>query len=76
MECWSSIGVSWIIRPRKTGGTHLDTSNSELDEGSEHLSSCDLICGTTDGALDQEGVVVGLQISTYPSTDKGRHTVI
>lgn len=50
--------------------THLDTSDSELDESSEHLSAGDLVGRTADTALDQERVVVRLnyQLSSFART--------
>jgi hypothetical protein len=40
--------------------TYLDTSDSEFDERSQHLSSSDLVRGTTHGTLDQKTVIMGL----------------
>jgi hypothetical protein len=42
----------------------LDSSDSEFDQGSKHLSSGDLVCGTTDGTLDEQRVVVGSDLSS------------
>lgn len=45
----------------------LDTSDSEFDQGSEHLSSSDLVGSTTDGTFDEQRVVVGSNLSTSVS---------
>ena len=45
----------------------LDTSNSEFDQSSKHLSSGDLVSGSTDGTLDEQRVVVGSNLSTSVS---------
>jgi len=39
---------------------HLDTTNAEFDEGAKHLATSDFIGSATDGALDEQAVVVGL----------------
>ena len=43
----------------KEGNVGLYTTDTELDEGTKHLSSNNLVCGATARALDQHGVVVG-----------------
>jgi hypothetical protein len=52
--------------------THLDTSDSELDESPEHLSSSDLVRSTADTALDQERVVVRLDRQLLKSHQDSR----
>lgn len=49
------------------GNVGLDTSNSELDESSEHLSSGDLEGGSRDGTLDEQRVVVGSDLRSSVS---------
>lgn len=55
--------VSWVVPDFGQPTTYLDTTDSELDKSSKHLSAGDLVGGTADGALDQQRVVVGLCIS-------------
>ena len=59
-----------------TRRSHLDTSDSELDEGTERLPSGDLIGGSSDGTLDQQGVVVRLIMmkQLVPSSASSRQT--
>jgi hypothetical protein len=45
----------------------LDTSNSEFDQCSKHLSSGNLVSGTTDGTLDKQRVVMGSDLSSSVS---------
>jgi hypothetical protein len=45
----------------------LDTSNSEFNQGSKHLSSGDLVGSTTDGTFDEQRVVVGSNLSSSVS---------
>ena len=42
----------------------LDSSNSEFDQCSKHLSSSDLVSGSTDGTLDEQRVIMGSDLST------------
>jgi hypothetical protein len=51
---------------RRGEGTsaNLDTSDSELDESSEHLPASDLVVGTAARDLDEERVVVRLHPNT------------
>ncbi|KAH3663370.1 hypothetical protein OGAPHI_005360 [Ogataea philodendri] len=54
----------------------LDTSNSELDQRSNHLSSGNLVVRTRSGTLDQHGVVVGRDNGTGKTvTTVQSHTV-
>lgn len=39
---------------------HLDTSNSEFNQGPQHLSSSDFVSGASNGALDQKTVIMRL----------------
>ena len=39
---------------------HLDTTDTELDESTEHLATCDLVRSAAYSAFDEQGVVVGL----------------
>lgn len=40
--------------------TYLDTTDTELDEGAQHLATSDLVCSTADGTFDQQTVVMRL----------------
>ena len=62
-------------------GTNLDTPNTELHQGSEHLPSSNFIRCPADGNLDEKTVVVGLTppmsvIAAVKPDGKGGYTVI
>lgn len=40
------------------GNVGLDTANSELDEGTQHLATSDFVCGTVASTLDQHRIVM------------------
>jgi hypothetical protein len=61
MECWSGTSQQWV--EPALAGTHLDTANTELNQGSQHLSTRNLVSSTADGALDEQRVVVRLESS-------------
>lgn len=42
------------------GDVGLDAADTELDEGSEHLSASNFIRGATDSTLHEQAVIVGL----------------
>jgi len=42
--------------------SYLDTADTELNKGAQHLSASDLISGSADGALHEQTVVVRLNI--------------
>ena len=46
-------------KAQQEGDVGLDTTDTELDERTQHLSADNLVCGATARALDQHGVVVG-----------------
>lgn len=46
------------------GNVGLDTSNTELDQRTEHLPPSNLISGTANGTLDKQGVVVRSDLCT------------
>ncbi len=46
------------------GDVRLDTTDTELNEGTKHLSAGNLIGGTTDGALDEQRVVMRRDLCT------------
>ena len=53
------------------GDIGLDTSNTELDEGTKHLPSSYLIRSTTHGNLDEQTVIVGLS-NSLSEYDEGK----
>ena len=44
-----------------SASAYLDTTNTELDKSTEHLSAGNLVGGTTDRALDKQTVIVRLR---------------
>jgi hypothetical protein len=40
------------------GYVGLDATDAEFDKCAEHLASCNLVCRTMAGTLDQHGIVV------------------
>lgn len=64
--------VSWL--PHVKAASREQTSDPELDESSEHLAASNLKGGAASGALDEEGVVVGLQEEVPTSARRFRKT--
>ena len=57
--CLKTTSVMKITSSGK--GTHLDTTNTELDESAKHLPARDFIRRSTDSDFDQQRVVVRLR---------------
>jgi hypothetical protein len=56
LEVWS-VDQS----PRDKEAAYLDPSNPELDQGSEHLPSCDFVSCSTNGHFDEQAIVMRLK---------------
>ncbi len=51
--------------PRDREAAYLDPSNPELDQGSEHLPSCDFVGCPTNGHFDEQAIVMRLTRWNY-----------